>query len=78
MTKSNGKLNGYYTRKLRRAIAKAEGTAFEPVYNGAEPITFAEHLANFKTDYKSGKTLAPRSKRLSPLNKAEVSANEAD
>lgn len=62
------KLNGYYTRKLRRAIAKAEGTAFEPVYNGAAPITFAEHLANYKTG------ALPRSMRLSPINKAvEVS-----
>lgn len=67
------KLNGYYTRKLRRAIAKAEGTAFEPVYNGKEPITFTEHLANYKTDAVTGKSLAPRSKRLSPLNKSEVS-----
>ena len=61
------KLNGYYTRKLRRAIAKAEGTPFEPVYNGAEPISYAEHLANYKTG------ALPRSKRLNPLNKAEVS-----
>ena len=65
MTKSNGKLSGYYTRKLRRAIAKAEGTAFEPVYNGNEPISYSEHLANYK--------MLPRSKRLSPLNKVEVS-----
>lgn len=72
------KLNGYYTRKLRRAVAKAEGTAFEPVYNGAEPITFTEHLANFKTDYKTGETLAPRSMRLSPLVKSEASANVTD
>jgi len=68
MTKKlNEKLNSYYTRKLRRAIAKAEGTAFEPVYSGKEPITFTEHLANYKTG------ALPRSKRLSPLNKAEVS-----
>lgn len=40
------KLDGFYSRKLRRAIAKAEGRPFEPVYNGKAPITKAEYEAN--------------------------------
>jgi len=40
------KLNGFYSRKLRRAIAKAEGQPFEPIYNGKGPITKAEYEAN--------------------------------
>lgn len=59
------KLNGFYTRKLRRAIAKTEGQPFEPVYNGKAPITFGEYLSGFKNP-KS----IPSRLRKSPLNKA--------
>lgn len=62
------KLNGFYTRKLRRAIAKTEGQPFEPQYNGKAPITFTEYLLNFKTDM-AGNSVIPRRLRTSPLNK---------
>lgn len=67
MTKNQReKLDGFYSRKLRRAIAKEEGQPFIPEYNGKDPITFEEYLANFKKD-ENGKSLAPRKLQKSPL-----------
>lgn len=60
------KLNGFYSRKLRRAIAKAEGQPFEPNYNGKAPISFAEYLDGFKKP-----EIIPVRLRKSPLNSAE-------
>lgn len=69
------KLNGFYTRKLRRAIAKAEGRPFEPVYSGKAPITKAEYEAN---NGKSAKSKATKTRKYGVIKavlpkKAKVS-----
>ena len=55
-----------YTRRVRREFDKVWGRTFKPQYNGKDPITFEEYLANFKKD-ENGKSLAPRKLQKSPL-----------
>lgn len=55
-----------YPRSARRTLAKIDNKRFKPQYNGKEPITFEEYLANFKKD-ENGKSLAPRKLQKSPL-----------
>lgn len=49
------------SRKERRVIAKAEGKAFEPIYNGKAPITMAEY--NAQNAFYVPKDKAPKTRK---------------
>ncbi|TVY09841.1 hypothetical protein [Paenibacillus cremeus] len=54
MKKNTNKLAGLAPRQQRREEAKANGVAFEPVYNGAKPER-VQHKAVYKAQVNEAK-----------------------